>query len=46
MRRQVKGNVSWVGFIPDIDVHDEPGLAPPPLYFFEFFKKDVKTENR
>ena len=37
MRRQVKGNVSWVGFIPDIDVHDEPGLAPPPLYFFEFF---------
>lgn len=23
--------------LPDIYVHDGPGLAPPPLYFFEFF---------
>ena len=32
--------------MPDIYVHDGPGLAPPPLYFFEFFKKDASISAR
>ena len=33
----VSGGARGADALPDIYVHDGPGLAPPPLYFFEFF---------